>query len=408
MPHHYKEFRCIGGICEDNCCVGWDVEIDQKTYREYQKEKDQELSVLFRRSIHKNPSCYNPNIDYAIVTLAAQNRCPFLNEQQLCKIQARLGHDRLSNVCAAYPRYANEVDGILEYSINVSCPEAARLILTDRRGILFETAEEARDSRTIINMTVNTAEYPGNLMGKHFTELREFTITLLQDRKYPLRDRLLMLGRCFEELQKPIHKNDSTRLQALLKEYYEKAGYEKFQLDRSAAVKNQETPSQFRVLNELIDRMDRVTSIDSKRFIKSAQEFSKGIGISKRSDPETESKAYETAYVQYYKPFMEQHEHLLENYLVNYVFGSLFPAAESKNLSDAYLLLVMRFALIQYYLVGIAAYHKGLSEEKCVQFIQIFSKAIEHHHTYLQDMASLMKKKHYNSLPFLHSVLVNE
>ena len=31
LPHYFKEFKCIGGKCEDSCCIGWDIDIDERT-----------------------------------------------------------------------------------------------------------------------------------------------------------------------------------------------------------------------------------------------------------------------------------------------------------------------------------------------------------------------------------------
>ena len=25
---YYKEFHCIGGICEDSCCENWEIDLD--------------------------------------------------------------------------------------------------------------------------------------------------------------------------------------------------------------------------------------------------------------------------------------------------------------------------------------------------------------------------------------------
>ena len=104
---------------------------------------------------------------------------------------------------------------------------------------------------------------------------------------------------------------------------------------------------------------------------------------------------------------MKNHEYLIENYLVNYVFGGLFPAAESTKPFEAYRMLAIRYALIEYYLIGISAFRKGLTEEDCIRFIQVFSKAIEHHHTYLESIASYMKRRKYDTLPCLALLIKN-
>lgn len=33
VPTYFNEFACIGGACEDNCCIGWDVVIDVKVLK---------------------------------------------------------------------------------------------------------------------------------------------------------------------------------------------------------------------------------------------------------------------------------------------------------------------------------------------------------------------------------------
>ena len=31
IPDYYHEFSCIAGECEDTCCAGWQIVIDEKT-----------------------------------------------------------------------------------------------------------------------------------------------------------------------------------------------------------------------------------------------------------------------------------------------------------------------------------------------------------------------------------------
>ena len=34
-PDYFNDFKCIGGKCEDSCCIGWDIDIDEVTYNIY-------------------------------------------------------------------------------------------------------------------------------------------------------------------------------------------------------------------------------------------------------------------------------------------------------------------------------------------------------------------------------------
>ena len=405
MPFYYKEFQCIGGSCEDNCCIGWDVEIDKKTYQKYQNVKEKELLQFFHNYIYQNPAPYDHNVDYAIVELVKNNRCPFLNEQNLCMIQVKLNHDHLSNVCATYPRYANEINGVVECSANISCPEAARLILMKKEGIAFSLEENTASSRMIINTVVNTKEHNGNILVKYFVEIREFTISLLQNRNYSLWERLLILGHFFQELQESVHSRGEGRIQKMIESF---PGIMDEVLKKAKSSENATKALQFRIIKEITDKVNQLTEIDSQRYIQFTNEFSKGLGIASQSGSDRIEKAYHLAAYQYYKPFMKKHEYLIENYLVNYVFGGLFPASESTKPFEAYMMLVIRYALIQYNLIGISAFRGGLTEEDSVKFIQAFSKAIEHHHTYLEGIAALMKKRGYFNLNHAEILLKNE
>ena len=30
-PVYFEDFKCIGGKCEDSCCIGWNIDIDKVT-----------------------------------------------------------------------------------------------------------------------------------------------------------------------------------------------------------------------------------------------------------------------------------------------------------------------------------------------------------------------------------------
>ena len=404
-PLCFNEFECIGGSCEDNCCIGWDVEIDKTTYQRYQTVPDKDLSQLFRDCIYKNPDSYDSNIDYALVELTKNNRCSFLNEKNLCKIQAKLGHDYLSNVCATYPRYSNEINGVVEYSLNVSCPEAARLILTNRHGLSFIHEEKKISSKIIINCAVNTDENGGNLLLKHFIELREFTVSILQNRDYKLWERILILGYVYNDLQEVADGTSVVPVKKMIDVFNKKikSGDWKAELSSPGA----DNSLQCKLIKEITEKQNHLNVIDSENYRDLLEECARGLGITSRTDSEADGKAYQKSFDQYYKPFMSTHDYLLENYLVNYVFGGLFPAAESTEPFEAYMMLVIRYALIKYNLIGIGAFRKGLTEKDCIRFIQVFSKAIEHHHTYLEGIASHLKNKNYFSLAYAGLLVKN-
>ena len=35
VPDYYKEFQCTADRCEDTCCAGWQIVVDERALRKY-------------------------------------------------------------------------------------------------------------------------------------------------------------------------------------------------------------------------------------------------------------------------------------------------------------------------------------------------------------------------------------
>ena len=100
--------------------------------------------------------------------------------------------------------------------------------------------------------------------------------------------------------------------------------------------------------------------------------------------------------IQYYQPLMQQHEYILENYLVNYVFKNLFPVNGEKHIFDNYVLLIVHYAMIKMLLIGMAGFHKeNFGIDQVIKLIQSFAKVIEHNNVYVKQAFQLLKGEQY-------------
>ena len=130
VPEYYNQFQCLASACPATCCAGWQIVIDEKTqekYRNYQGSFGNRL---------KN------SIDWKDGTFQQYHgRCAFLNEDSLCDIYSEVGKRMLCDTCRKYPRHIEEFEGLREYSLSLSCPEAARILLGRREKVTFQTAE---------------------------------------------------------------------------------------------------------------------------------------------------------------------------------------------------------------------------------------------------------------------------
>lgn len=136
FPNYYKEFSCIAGSCPDTCCAGWQIVIDNKTLKKYQHFKGP-----FHNRLHND-------IDWKEHVFRQYNRrCAFLNEENLCDIYTEAGPKMLCDTCRNYPRHIEEFESLREISLSLSCPEAARILLSQKEKVhsRMNTSDTSKD-----------------------------------------------------------------------------------------------------------------------------------------------------------------------------------------------------------------------------------------------------------------------
>ncbi|KAI3345916.1 hypothetical protein FDB55_06255 [Clostridium botulinum] len=404
QPQYVKNFECIGSKCEDSCCIGWMIGVDRKTYKKYKKLKNSELSFKIKRYISRNRSKFQGEHDYAKIKLE-NNLCPFLDKNKLCSIQLEKGYSYLSTVCNTYPRIWNRVNGTLEKSLTMSCPEAARLILLNKNIMEFDEVYEIIDTNYIIHKELNANDVSkATKGGKYFWNLRIFSISLLQNRRYELWERLIILGLFVERIDKEIRSKKLSNIDDVILKYseYLEGNILKKQLNKIPTKIN----IQIKLLKEIADKRE-LFGITNKKYIDLFLEFLKGLNYDENNDIMKIAKKYNEAHEKYYTKFMVENEYMLENYCVNYAFKNTFPFSEEKTIFDSYMMLVIHYSLIKMHLIGISAQRKKMTKDLMIEVIQSFTKTVEHNKTYLNYINDLMKENNFNNIAYMAILLKN-
>ncbi len=133
VPNYFNEFKCIASECEDTCCAGWEIVIDDETHKRYEKVEG-EFGEILRSKIVKS--------DGENIFLLNNGNCSFLNEKKMCEIYINLGENHLCYTCQQFPRYTEEFLDLKEVGLSLSCPEAARIILRKAENTTFNLSEE--------------------------------------------------------------------------------------------------------------------------------------------------------------------------------------------------------------------------------------------------------------------------
>ena len=326
QPKSYHAFRCIGADCEDTCCIGWIVNVDKPTYDAYQQCDDPELGPRLHQLVTINTTDSSEE-SFARITLSGPG-CPFLSDG-LCSIQKKLGEPYLSRMCARYPRVMNIVDDVLERSLDLSCPEAARMILLDPNRMEFdEETGPQNDSRFGQLPTLGTLTETSGKPYRHFRAIRGLVIWLLQYRAYPLGKRMVILGSLCDELQAATVEGRAPETPEILEAYRDGVQRNLFDeaLDNHVA---QPAPQLEMILELVVARIG--SDFTSPRFLDCYREFMQGIEWTAESSMDSIGRNYAAAFTQNYAPFLIRHEHMLEHYLVNYVHRTLFPLGPEKS-----------------------------------------------------------------------------
>ena len=171
-PSYFDTFRCIAGSCPDSCCKEWDVQVDAAAAAHY-RALPGDLGNRLREVLYdEEGETYMAIVD---------RRCPMWRDDGLCRIQAELGEGALCKTCREFPRLTHDYGDFIEYGLELSCPEAAR--------ILFATPDATRITR----------EVPGGEEPEYDTEAmallkasREQMLALLSDNSRDAADRLIL------------------------------------------------------------------------------------------------------------------------------------------------------------------------------------------------------------------------
>lgn len=132
-PWFYDCFQCTADKCSDNCCIGWEIDIDSRAMERFRKVPG-EFGERLRNAIH--------NGDTPTFALAAGDRCALLREDGLCELILNCGEDHLCDICALHPRFFNSFGEVEEAGLGLCCEEVCRLLFSSSEPLKFLLDEE--------------------------------------------------------------------------------------------------------------------------------------------------------------------------------------------------------------------------------------------------------------------------
>ncbi|MBQ9948456.1 MAG: flagellin lysine-N-methylase [Oscillospiraceae bacterium] len=171
-PWFYDKFICIADRCTDNCCIGWEIDIDPPAMERFEKASG-EFGERLRSAIHTEGGC-------PAFALCEGERCALLREDGLCELILNMGEDALCDICALHPRFFGWYNGLKEAGLGLCCEEVCRLMFSDSAPLSFVSGEidelwEDTCSEELLQLLLSA---------------RSEILGMLQDRSCPLAERL--------------------------------------------------------------------------------------------------------------------------------------------------------------------------------------------------------------------------
>lgn len=370
QPEYVDKFQCKGANCNAACCKGWRIFIDEKTYEQYSQAADAQEIIKHMEfdSAYKN----------YLVTLDEKNFCPFLNEDNLCRLQLEHGEEFLSKTCATYPRRTLNFKRFFERSLTLSCPVVADLILFNREPMRFEFVKVSEKIHSVGDkILMNSLPIVTEAFADMMFEVQGTMISILQERRLSLNQRLIVLGFFLDKLEEI--QNNATGISAVREIKKLLASYNPKIFLRNGV------PSVIKSLN-----------FDTQKFIVTMANLFATLCTSVKIkfvvavidvlaiNPDENNRVSISKVVANYerladkrKIFLEKYSTVLENYLVNELFLNFYPWRFKESITNNVAFFIATYKIFE--LIIFVAMLKGLDSRKdLVDLISWFVRKIDH------------------------------
>lgn len=202
-PDYYDKFKCTADKCEDTCCAGWQIVIDEESLKKYKNFKGD--------YIWKIMAC----VDWETGTFRQDNAkcCAFLNEENLCELYKNAGEHMLCKTCREYPRHTEEFEGVREITLSISCPEVARILMEQMEPVKFVSEEKVE-----VEETEDFEDFDPFLFSI-LEDARKEMIDIIQNRDLPIKERTMLVLGMAHDMQGRINRFDMFTCSDVIEKY---------------------------------------------------------------------------------------------------------------------------------------------------------------------------------------------
>ena len=202
-PDYFDEFTCTADQCQDTCCAGWQIMIDDDSIEKYKKIKGDYIWKVMA-CVDWEEGCFRQD---------TAKRCAFLNPDNLCDLYKNAGKDALCKTCRDYPRHTEEYEEVREVTLSVSCPEVARILMERMTPVTFIQEERPEEEETLEFDDFDPFLY------SIIEESEDAMLEILQNRRLPLQERAVLVLAMAHDMQRRINHRDMFACTQVIEKY---------------------------------------------------------------------------------------------------------------------------------------------------------------------------------------------
>lgn len=394
-PFYYDDFKCIANKCIDSCCIGWQINIDEKTYKKYKKVKG-----VFGKNLKEGITRIRSNgnqLEYGKMKLK-DKKCSMLNEENLCNIYINLGEDYLCSTCKVYPRDINKYGEIYERNLYMSCPEIARYFVKYKGNFYFNMAEENLsdlDKQYIVDKS-----YDKNL----YTILwhsRSLAMEIIQFKEIEIWKRIIFLKMLTDRVQRLIDEENYENYEKVLNAFRNEITNIDVinSLDKIKLVPN----VKINFIKSVID-ISAKYEIRNGKYGKLIEEYNE---LFINNNDVKESIKFILEKETEFNEYLKKQDNIFENLLIYLIYKYFMRVVYTKDLNKEINNIIISYAIIKMLLLGrYNTKENKLDEEDFIEVFYVFSRVIEHKPGFLDRIYNVIKEVGYDKIAYI-TILVH-
>lgn len=382
-PDYFKKFKCIASKCEDTCCAGWEIVVDEETH-DYYKSVQGKFGERLKNEIVQDEDGDN-------IFVLKGNRCAFLNEQDLCDVYKELGEEHLCYTCKEYPRFTEEFGSIREVGISLSCPEAARIILKETKITEFELSEDDD-----MFPAYNDISYDIFIQ---LLSSRKLIMNIIQNRSIDLNYRMAIILSFSKEIQDKIDEDRINEIENVRRKYSDDNFIESY-INELESLKNKHK-TKYQNIKKYFDVYKKIDHINEEC----------PVAIDEALKYLYEDNSDADFYVEKHKDFnlyyankLYEYEHLLVYFIFRYFMKAVYDYDVSAKVKLAIVSVIM---IKELNIVRWIKNNKEFNINDQVNIVKMYSKDIEHSEENVDSLYETFEKDEEFNLENLITVVIN-